>query len=77
MDEAQRWRARAARYREFADLAMDGAARARRRERASHFERLADRLEGGTHAASPHPVSAGSALRRTLSRVVGFWANAT
>ena len=77
MDEAQKWRARAARYREFAELAMDGAARTRRMERARNFERLAAELEGiaAPGPALGRPVLAG--LRRTLSRVAGLWATAS
>jgi hypothetical protein len=77
VDEAQKWRARAARYREFAELAMDGAARLKRMERARNFERLAAELEG---SRAPVPARARpivSGLRRTLSRVAGFWVTAT
>ena len=76
MDEAQKWRARAARYREFAELAMDGTARLRRLDRARDFERLAAELEGvaSPAPASPRPLAA--ALFRTLARVVGFGAAA-
>jgi len=77
VDEAQKWRARAARYREFAELAMDGTARTRRMERARNFERLAAELEGGAAPAPAHANSSLSGLRRTLSRVAGFWAAAT
>jgi hypothetical protein len=77
LDEAEKWRARAARYREFAELAMDGTARSRRMARARDFERLANELDGAEPAASePNPALAG--LRRTLSRVAaGLWSVAT
>ncbi len=75
MDEALKWRARAARYREFAELAMDGAARVRRLDRAQKFERLAAELEGAAPgAAAAHPPAHG--LRRTLARVTGLWSAA-
>lgn len=77
MDEAQKWRARAARYREFAELAMDGAARTKRMERARNFERLAAELEGSQSPAPAHASPLVSGLRRTLSRVAGFWVAAT
>jgi hypothetical protein len=71
VDEALKWRARAARYREFAELAMDGAARVRRLDRARNFERLAAELEGGASPTTPPRLNG---LRQALSRVVGFWA---
>lgn len=74
MDEAQKWRARAARYREFAELAMDGVARARRMERARNFERLALELEGATPPRPPQPASPLAGLRRTLQRFAGLLA---
>jgi hypothetical protein len=77
MDEAEKWRARAARYREFAELAMDGTARSRRIARAQNFERLADELDGAEPAASAS-IPAFAGLRRTLSRVAaGLWTVAT
>ena len=74
MDEAQKWRARAARYREFAELAMDGTARARRIERARNFDRLALELEGGAAPRPPQTDSPLAGLRRTLARVAGLLA---
>jgi len=46
VSQAQRLRARAARYREFAALSCDEAARRTRLTRAANFERLADELQG-------------------------------
>ena len=75
LSQAQRWRSRAARYREFADLSYDGATRRARLARAERFERLADEIEGVPGTPSPlapqaalHPFAPLAALRRVFAR---------
>jgi len=74
MNQAQKWRSRAARYREFAALSCDGATRRARLARAQRFERLADEIEGGGGGAPRVPRAAPpafaplAALRRVFGR---------
>jgi hypothetical protein len=71
LDQAQKWRSRAARYREFAELSCDGATRRSRLAHAQRFERLADEIEGRPGAppqAAARPFAPLAALRRVLGR---------
>ena len=68
-DEAQRLRARAARYRQFAELSCDGKTRARRLQSASRFERLADGNATPAAPLAPHGFSPLLVLKRMLGRV--------
>ncbi len=72
VDEAQRLRARAARYRQFAELSCDGKTRAHRLQSASRFERLADGNATPVAPAAPlapHGFSPLLVLKRMLGRV--------
>jgi hypothetical protein len=74
LNQAQTHRARAQRYREFADLACDAATRRTRLARAANFERLADEIQGvvrkpPTPARTLAPLAAPlAALWRALGR---------
>ena len=71
MNQAQKWRSRAARYRQFADLSCDEATRRTRLAHAQRFERLADEIEGAPRLAppaAPRPFAPLAALRRVFGR---------